>query len=167
MEIMKENNSEGKIVAISISENKGEKKTNVPMAELRENYGIIGDAHAGNWHRQISLLGVESIEKIKKKGLNVSFGDFAENITTEGDDIARFCIGSRLEIGESIIEITQIGKKCHDKCHIYEAVGDCVMPREGIFARVLKGGIIKEGDKINLIDIEEEVSVQSCGSNNE
>jgi cyclic pyranopterin phosphate synthase len=140
----------GKIKAISISEKKGIPKSNVEMAELIENWGIKGDAHAGEWHRQISLLALESIEKMKEKGLyKLTPGIFAENITTEFLILPELSIGTRLLIGEKCeLEITQIGKECHSRCAIYRAAGDCVMPREGIFARVITGGIIKINDEI-------------------
>lgn len=144
------NKNYGKIKAISISEKKGIPKSNVEMAELIENWGIKGDAHAGEWHRQISLLALESIEKMKEKGLNkLTPGIFAENITTEFLILPELSIGTRLQIGEKCeLEITQIGKECHSRCAIYRAAGDCVMPREGIFARVITGGIIKINDDI-------------------
>ncbi len=146
----------GAVLAISISERRGIKKRNVEFAELKEDFGIIHDAHAGQWHRQVSLLAVESMQKIKEKGLNVKPGDFAENICMEGLDIAQIKIGTKIKIGEdSLPEFSQIGKDCHQRCHIYYSVGDCVMPREGIFARVLKGGTIKPQDKICLINQEQ------------
>ncbi len=142
----------GNLVAVSISEKKGTKKVNVESVELKENFGIIGDAHAGEWHRQVSLLASESIEKMRVKGLNVGPGDFAENITTEGIDLPGLPVGTKLKIGkEAIIEITQIGKECHDRCKIYYQIGDCVMPREGVFARVLKGGTAKARDEIVVV----------------
>ena len=141
----------GKVVAISISREKGIPKTNVPSAVLIGGWGIENDAHAGNWHRQISLLAIESIAKIHAKGLDVQPGAFAENITTEGIDIPRLPIGARLRIGEAEMEITQIGKECHSRCAIYHQTGDCVMPREGIFAKVLRGGVISAGDAVTLI----------------
>jgi len=142
---------QGKIIALSVSKKKGIPKTNVERVTLIENYGMEGDAHAGNWHRQISLLAIESIEKMRAKGLNVRPGAFAENITTEFIDLPGLNVGDRIVVGESELEITQIGKDCHTKCAIYYQTGDCVMPREGIFARVLKGGIIKVDDEIKII----------------
>jgi MOSC domain-containing protein YiiM len=139
----------GKVKVISISKKKGTRKTNVPSAELKENFGILGDAHAGTENRQVSLLAAESIEKMKAKGLDVEPGDFAENITTEGIDLSILKIGDKIKINADIIlEISQIGKRCHRRCNIYYQAGDCVMPREGVFARVLKGGIVKAGDKV-------------------
>ncbi len=136
------------IVATCISKNKGERKTPVDQVELRQEHGIVGDAHAGDWHRQISLLASESIAKMKAMGLDVDNGDFAENLTTAGIDLVGLPIGTRLKIGKTLLEITQIGKECHNRCAIYEQAGDCVMPKEGIFARVLEGGTIQPGDQI-------------------
>lgn len=140
------------IAAVSISSRKGTKKRNVASAELKENFGIVGDIHAGNWHRQVSLLAVESIEKMRAAGLRVGPGDFAENITTSGIDLLRLKIGDKLKIGkDAVLEITQFGKECHTRCDIYYRAGDCVMPKEGIFVRVLKGGVIKTGDEMEVI----------------
>ena len=140
------------IVAVSISKNKGEKKHNVKSVSLKEDFGIVRDAHAGNWHRQVSLLAEESIKKMRLKGLDVGPGDFAENITTKGIGLLRLKIGARLKVGkDAILEISQIGKVCHTRCAIYYQAGDCVMPREGIFARVLKGGVVKSGDKLEVM----------------
>jgi len=145
----------GKIIAISVSEKKGSMKKNVPSAKLIENWGIEGDAHAGNWHRQVSLLANESINKMREAGLpNLRAGAFAENITTEFINIPNLKIGTRIKLGAAELEITQIGKECHDKCAIYAQVGDCVMPREGIFARVIKCGEIKVGDEIAVLETE-------------
>ena len=141
----------GKLVAISVSEKKGTQKSNVPSAHLVEGHGIEGDAHAGPWHRQVSLLAQESIDKMTAAGLDVGPGDFAENLTTSGIDLLKLKIGDRLRIGEAELEITQIGKECHDHCAVYELAGDCVMPREGIFARVLREGRISAGDAVNTI----------------
>ena len=141
------------VVAISISDRRGIKKKNVDCADLKEDFGIVNDAHAGKWHRQVSLLAIESMQKIKEKGLDVKPGDFAENICMEGLDITQIRIGTKIRIGgDSLLEVSQIGKECHTRCHIYYSVGDCVMPREGIFARVLKGGTIKPQDKVWLIN---------------
>lgn len=144
----------GRILAISVSKKKGTQKSNIDNALLIENYGIEGDAHAGNWHRQVSLLAEESIEKIRQLGLDtVMPGNFAENITTKNFDLLDLKIEDRIQLGETILEITQIGKECHSRCAIYNAVGDCVMPREGIFAKVLRGGKIKINDSIIKLDI--------------
>jgi MOSC domain-containing protein YiiM len=136
------------IVATCISEQKGERKKPVASVELRENHGIVGDAHAGEWHRQVSLLAQESIAKMQALGLNVDAGDFAENLTTSGIDLVALPVGSRVQIGSVVLEVTQIGKECHNRCAIYDQAGDCVMPKEGIFARVITGGVVKAGDEI-------------------
>ncbi|OEF96972.1 MOSC domain-containing protein [Desulfuribacillus alkaliarsenatis] len=138
----------GKIKAISISDRKGMRKTNVEQVEIRPDHGIVTDAHAGDWHRQLSLLAQESIEKMVEMGLTVKAGDFAENITTEGVDLLAMPVGTRVRMGETIVEITQIGKECHTRCAIYYQAGDCVMPKEGIFAIVLKGGVLHVGDEV-------------------
>ncbi|MEW5735630.1 MAG: MOSC domain-containing protein [Thermodesulfobacteriota bacterium] len=138
-----------KIVSIATSRKKGTPKTPVEHADLLPGHGIVGDAHAGDWHRQVSFLSAESIEAAKERGLSVTFGDFAENIATRGINWTRAEIGDRFRLGESVlVEITQIGKECHNKCAVYHRAGDCIMPREGIFARVLTGGRIKNGDSI-------------------
>ena len=145
--------TKGKIKAISVSTKKGTKKTNVPEANLKVDFGIEGDAHAGDWHRQISLLASESIDKMIEQGANVSPGDFAENITTEGIVVAKLPIGSKLKIAETVeLEVTQIGKECHSHCEIFHQVGDCIMPREGIFTKVITAGTIKVGDTIEILD---------------
>jgi MOSC domain-containing protein YiiM len=141
----------GRVLAVCTSENKGERKKPVDVVEVKENHGIVGDAHSGEWHRQVSLLAIESIRKMQQKGLDVGTGDFAENITTEGIDLPSLPLGTRLAIGETITEVTQIGKECHTRCSIYYQAGDCVMPREGIFVKVIKGGYVKRGDKIDII----------------
>jgi MOSC domain-containing protein YiiM len=146
----------GQVVAVSISHRKGQKKTNLPECELLENEGFVGDAHAGDWHRQVSLLATESISRIREKGLEVTPGDFAENITTTGLKLWEFPLGTRLTVGnQALLEVTQIGKECHDRCAIYHQVGDCVMPREGIFAKVLRGGTVRPGDTIRALPREE------------
>ncbi len=143
----------GRIISINISVRKGEKKGGVPTAILKENHGIVGDAHAGDWHRQVSLLAQESVNKMRTKGMELNPGDFAENLTVTGIDLASLAIGQRLTAGpEAILEITQIGKECHNDCAIKKQVGDCVMPREGVFARVLKGGAISPGDSIAIVN---------------
>lgn len=143
---------EGKIVAVCISEAKGERKRPVPWITLQREHGVTGDAHAGDWHRQVSLLASESIKKMQDLGLSVTAGDFAENITTSGIELVSLPLGSRLRIGAALLEVTQIGKECHTRCAIYHQAGDCVMPKEGIFARVLQGGEIKPGDRIALVN---------------
>jgi MOSC domain-containing protein YiiM len=138
----------GIIVALSISDRRGIPKRNVETVQLLEGYGIEGDAHAGNWHRQVSILALESIEKMMKTtGLKLRPGIFAENITTKNLDTSKLKIGDRITIGEAELEVTQIGKECHKPCAIFRKVGDCIMPKEGIFARVVKGGNIKVGDE--------------------
>src|SRR5512143_876307 len=140
------------VVAVSVSEKKGMRKTNVDGALAVENFGLQGDAHASSkWHRQVSLLAIESIDKMRKAGLNVNPGDFAENITTEGITLVTLPIGTKIQVGEAMGEVSQIGKVCHDRCAIYEQAGDCVMPREGIFIRVTKGGWIKPGDTVEVL----------------
>jgi MOSC domain-containing protein YiiM len=142
-----------KVVSINISDKKGVKKKSVDKVVLKENYGIKGDAHAsGKWHRQISLLALESIKKMQALGLKVGPGDFAENITTEGIDLLSLPVGTKINIGKNVeIEVSQIGKVCHSRCAIYNQAGDCVMPKEGIFAKVLKGGVVRKGDKIKVV----------------
>ncbi len=138
-------------MAVCTSPRKGMRKKNAGRGVLVEEQGLEGDAHAGGWHRQVSLLAVESIGKMRDMGLDVGPGDFAENLTTEGVDLVGLPLGARLRVGpESLLEVTQIGKECHDRCAIYHQAGDCVMPREGIFARVIRGGPVREGDPIVL-----------------
>ena len=140
---------QGRIIAVCTSTKKGVAKKNVGQAEAKVEWGLVGDAHAADWHRQVSLLAIESIDKMRALGLKVRPGSFAENLTTEGLDLLSLPIGSRVRIGEGVVlEITQHGKICHDKCAIYRAAGDCVMPREGIFARVIEGGPIRAGDSL-------------------
>ncbi len=144
--------STGKILSVNLSDRKGMKKSNIDSGRMVACYGLQADAHAGPGSRQVSLLARESIEKIRARGLAVKDGDFAENLTTEGIDLPALPVGTRLRIGADVLlEVTQIGKVCHDRCHIYFMVGDCVMPREGIFARVLSGGDVKIGDSIVII----------------
>ena len=142
----------GKIVSINISEKKGVRKKPVGEVMLRTEYGIEGDAHASSeWHRQVSLLALESIKKMQDLGLDVKPGDFAENITTEGIDLLSLPVGTHLTIGNGIeAEVSQIGKECHTRCAIYYQAGDCVMPKEGIFVRILKGGKVKVGDPVSV-----------------
>jgi MOSC domain-containing protein YiiM len=138
----------GEIAAISVSTKKGGGKANVAEAVLVASHGIEGDAHAGDWHRQVSLLAIESVELMRERGAGVGPGDFGENITTRGLDLATLPVGARLAIGEAELEITQVGKDCRKPCSIYEQIGDCVMPRDGVFARVLRGGTVRVGDAI-------------------
>lgn len=141
----------GKVAAVCISKNKGERKINVGQAELIKDLGLAGDAHAGFMHRQVSLLAIESIQKIKDKGLLVKPGDFAENITTMGLDLVSLPLGTKLKIGDAVLVVSQIGKECHKRCAIYYEAGDCVMPREGIFAVVLSGGVVRNNDTIEVL----------------
>ncbi|MEG6616854.1 MOSC domain-containing protein [Peptococcaceae bacterium 1198_IL3148] len=142
----------GKIVAVCTSPEKGMRKKNVGSGNLVIDFGLEGDAHGGKWHRQVSLLAIESIEKMQKMGLDVGPGDFAENLTTEGIDLVSLPIGTKVKIGDQAIgEVTQIGKECHHGCAIRQQAGDCVMPREGIFIKVLQEGKVKVGDKIEQI----------------
>ena len=144
-----EANQKGKVLAVNISEDKGTKKKNVKSCAVLRDFGLKGDAHAGPWHRQVSLLANESIQKMKDMGLNVGYGDFAENITTEGVDLVHLPIGTEIHIGSSVVlKVTQIGKVCHDRCAIYYQAGDCIMPKEGIFAEVITEGEITVGDEI-------------------
>jgi len=143
---------EATVVAVCRSDNKGERKKNVGEARILADYGLEKDAHSGDWHRQVSLLALESINKMRENGFDVNPGDFAENITTEGVELVGLPLGTRLQLGEEVLlEVTQLGKECHDRCAIYYLAGDCVMPREGIFARVLQGGRVKVGDPIALL----------------
>jgi MOSC domain-containing protein YiiM len=144
----------GTIIAVCTSKKKGIRKRNVGEAQLQVDWGIVGDAHADNWHRQVSLLAMESIEKMRALGLNVGPGSFAENLTTQGIDPLSLPIGSQVRVGDqAILEITQHGKICHDRCAIYYQGGDCVMPREGVFAKVTTGGQVKAGDTIETVEV--------------
>ncbi|MGD2207383.1 MAG: MOSC domain-containing protein, partial [Anaerolineae bacterium] len=148
-------NQKGKVIAVCTSDRKGTRKRNVGQATLRPDWGIVGDAHAADWHRQVSLLAWESIEKMRTLGLNVNMGSFAENITTQGLSLIDLPVGARLRLGEALVEVTQIGKECHDRCAIYYQAGDCVMPREGIFVRVHQGGEVRVGDPIEVLVVPE------------
>ena len=141
----------GKLLAICISEKKGTQKREVPSAILREEHGIVGDAHAGKWHRQVSLLSFEKIEDFRKRGAKIDFGAFGENLVVEGYDLKSVPVGSRFRIGDCLLELSQIGKACHSHCEIYRQMGDCIMPREGVFTEVLRGGEIRPGDSVELI----------------
>jgi MOSC domain-containing protein YiiM len=144
-------NQTGRVAAISVSREKGCAKHNVEEAFLKTEWGIEGDAHAGDWHRQVSLLAQESVDKMRAKGLDVAPGAFGENITTSNIDVPGLKEGDRVFIGDAELQITQIGKECHNPCDIYYRVGDCVMPREGIFGRVIQGGRIRVGDTIRVV----------------
>lgn len=141
----------GKVVAICTSPAKGTRKERVPLAEFIEEYGIRGDAHAGKWHRQVSILSLEQIEAFQKRGAAVEYGDFGENMVVSGYDFKTFPVGTRFCCGSVVLELTQIGKECHHGCAIFQAMGDCIMPREGVFCRVLQGGEIREGDEFAVI----------------
>ena len=142
-----------KIIAVCTSEKKGMRKKNIGNGMLIEDFGLEGDAHGGPWHRQVSLLAIESIDKMRKLGLDVNPGDFAENLTTEGIDLVVLPIGTRLQIGSVAVgEVTQIGKECHTRCAIYYQAGDCVMPKEGIFIKMITGGPVAVGDKVEVIE---------------
>lgn len=141
-----------KVLAICTSKQKGTLKNEVREANFIEEHGIEGDAHAGKWHRQVSLLSFEKIEEFRQKGANVKFGAFGENLVVDKIDLKNLPVGQRLTVGSVLLEITQIGKKCHDKCAIYYQVGECIMPTNGVFARVLKGGKVTVGDECTLIE---------------
>ncbi len=142
----------GNIVAICISEARGTQKHEVQNAYLKEDWGIEGDAHAGKWHRQVSLLSVEKVNDFRDKGANVINGAFGENLVVEGYDLKTIPVGTRFKVGsEVILEMTQIGKQCHSHCEIFKAMGDCIMPREGVFAKVIHGGEVNRGDAIEII----------------
>lgn len=141
----------GKIRGICISDERGTAKYAIEEALLVEDFGIKGDAHAGKWHRQVSLLGYEKIEDFKKKGVDVAPGAFGENLIVEGFDLRSIPVGTRMKCGDVVLEITQIGKECHSHCNIYKTVGDCIMPREGIFSKVIKGGKVQVGDSIEIL----------------
>jgi len=143
----------GKVLAICRSDKKGTQKYEIPSALLKENWGIEGDAHAGNWHRQVSLLAFEKIDAFRKKGVDVDFGAFGENIVVEGYDLRTIPVDSEIRIGECLLRLTQIGKECHDHCAIFNVVGDCIMPREGVFTEVLKGGTIHVGDEVEVFPL--------------
>ena len=141
-----------KVLAICISKHKGTLKNEVSEANFIGEFGIEGDAHAGKWHRQVSLLAFEKIDDFRNKGGNVDFGAFGENLVVDGIELHKLPVGQQLQVGEVLLEVTQIGKECHDKCAIYYQVGECIMPKNGIFTRVLKGGKVKVGDQCTLID---------------
>lgn len=141
----------GKVIAVCTSKEKGTQKENVHSAEIIEDFGIAGDAHAGKWHRQISLLSFERIEEFRARGAQVEFGAFGENIVVSGYDFKTLPIGTRFQCGEVVLELTQIGKECHHGCAIFQTMGDCIMPREGVFCRVIHGGLLKEGEDFVIL----------------
>ncbi len=141
----------GRVIAVCSSEKKGTPKIDVSEGVLAVGFGLKGDAHGGDWHRQVSLLAIEQIETMKNKGLDVRPGSFAENICTEGFDLGSIVVGARLRIGATaIVEVTQIGKECHTRCAIYNKIGECIMPEQGVFAKVIEGGVIKTGDQLEI-----------------
>lgn len=144
--------NKGTVIAVCTSEKKGTQKTEAPFIKLVPEWGIDGDAHAGKWHRQVSMLGLEKIEDFRAKGAEVDFGAFGENIIVEGFDLRSLPVGTRFRVGGALLELTQIGKECHTHCAIYHQVGDCIMPREGVFCIVIEGGDVKPGDEIELIE---------------
>lgn len=146
----------GSLKGICISEKRGTQKKEVPDAMLRENWGIVNDAHAANWHRQVSLLSFEKIEDFKEQGAKIDFGAFGENLIIEGFDLRKVPVGSKIVVGKTMLKVTQIGKECHSHCEIYKTMGDCIMPREGIFAEVLKGGKIQVGDEVLILPLEKD-----------
>lgn len=141
----------GKVMAVCTSPAKGTQKENVHKAEVIEDFGIKDDAHAGKWHRQISLLSFEKIEEFRQRGAEVEFGAFGENIVVSGYDFKSLPVGTRFQCNDVVLELTQIGKECHHGCVIYQTMGDCIMPREGVFCKVLQGGWIQEGDEFKII----------------
>lgn len=142
----------GKVMAVCISEKKGTQKRNVHEALFIEDFGLENDAHAGKWHRQVSLLSYEKIQDFKKKGAPVEDGAFGENLIVSGIDFKNLPVGTRFQSGDVVLEMTQIGKECHNGCEIYKIMGDCIMPREGVFARVIRGGRIREGDELTVLE---------------
>lgn len=142
----------GKVMAVCISEKKGTQKRNVHEALFIEDFGLENDAHAGKWHRQVSLLSYERIQDFKKKGAPVEDGAFGENLIVSGIDFKNLPVGTRFQSGDVVLEMTQIGKECHNGCEIYKIMGDCIMPREGVFARVIRGGRIREGDELTVLE---------------
>ncbi|MGC4019914.1 MAG: MOSC domain-containing protein [Muricomes sp.] len=142
----------GKVIAVCTSPAKGTQKENVGEAVFIEDFGIDGDAHAGKWHRQVSLLSSDRIDEFRERGAEVDDGAFGENLVVEGIDFKSLPIGIRFKCNDVILEMTQIGKECHNGCQIFQKMGDCIMPREGVFAKVIKGGTIKEGDTLEIIE---------------
>lgn len=141
----------GKIIAVCTSPEKGTQKQNVGSALLVEDWGIQGDAHAGKWHRQVSLLSYDRVEEFRARGAQVEPGTFGENLLVEGFDFKSLPVGTRFGCNGAVLELTQIGKQCHAHCQIYRQVGDCIMPREGVFTRVLRGGVVRVGDELTIL----------------
>lgn len=142
----------GKVIAVCTSDRRGIQKENVKTAEFKVGWGIVGDAHGGDWHRQVSLLSYDKIQHFRAKGADVELGAFGENVVVEGYDFRNLPVGTRFQCNDVILEMTQIGKECHTHCQIYHKVGDCIMPREGVFAKVIHGGTISEGDEIIMLE---------------
>jgi len=140
----------GKVIAVCTSKEKGTAKRNIEKAEFIVNHGLLDDAHAGDWHRQVSLLSAQKIEAFREKGAKVEYGDFGENLVVEDIDFSKYPIGTFFECADVVLQITQIGKECHTRCAIFNTMGDCVMPREGVFARVIRGGYISAGDEMKI-----------------
>lgn len=152
----------GKVLAVCISEKRGTEKKQIPAGDFKENWGIAEDAHAGRWHRQVSLLSAGKIEEFNKLGAQVDYGEFGENLVVEGIDFSALPVGARLRCNQVVLEITQIGKECHSHCNIYNRMGDCIMPREGVFAAVISGGRIAPGDNMEIIPYEEKRPFQAA-----
>ena len=144
----------GQVMAVCISEKKGTQKKNVNTATFVEDWGIQGDAHAGKWHRQVSLLSYDKIEEFRARGADVENGAFGENLVVQGIDFRSLPVGTRLCCGDVVLEITQIGKECHHGCQIFQKMGECIMPREGVFAKVIRGGSINTGDEMQVAEHE-------------
>ena len=159
--------AQGRVAAVCISRERGTQKTPVKEALLREDWGIEGDAHAGNWHRQVSLLSLERIEEFRARGAEVPFGAFGENLAVSGFDFKAYPEGTRFRIGDALLELTQVGKECHSHCEIYKVMQDCIMPREGVFARVLHGGKVRPGDPVNVLYTAAVITVSDKGSRGE
>ena len=142
----------GKVIAVCTSEIKGVQKKNIHEGHFIEDFGIEGDAHAGKWHRQVSLLSYDRIQEFRARGAQVEDGAFGENLVVEGIDFKTLPIGTKFRCNDVVLELTQIGKECHHGCAIFQAMGDCIMPREGVFTRVLHGGTIREGDNLEIME---------------
>lgn len=142
----------GRVIAVCISKEKGTQKYRIPEGEFIEEWGIKDDAHAGKWHRQVSLLSYDKIQEFRAKGAEIEDGAFGENLVVEGFDFAKLPVGTKFRCNDVVLGMTQIGKKCHHGCAIFQKMGDCIMPREGVFTRVLHGGVIHEGDELVIIE---------------
>ena len=142
----------GKVIAVCTSEKKGTQKTSVPESDVRKDWGIQGDAHAGKWHRQVSLLSYEKIEAFRARGAEIEDGAFGENIIVQGIDFATLPVGTKFACNDVVLELTQIGKECHSGCAIFKKMGECIMPKQGVFTKVLHGGIIRPGDELTILE---------------